>query len=160
MPEFQVDEKQRRPTTPAKKKIKNVKKSFHLVGNYIRTRAAVAREAAEKKVVQTSRDPPRTRLAVKEGKQKVEPVNIDSNCKKVSSFDIKIKKVSSKVPVILITSKERESEKMLGDDSGGISANNKATGQDDDGNKSPFPERVILVFEFCVNFGIYVEVIV
>ncbi|XP_057539049.1 casein kinase 1-like protein HD16 [Amaranthus tricolor] len=142
MPEFQADEKQRRPTTPAKKKIKNVKKSFHLVGNYIRTRAAVAREAAEKKVVQTSRDPPRTRLAVKEGKQKVEPVNIDSNCKKVSSFDIKIKKVSSKVPVILITSKERESEKMLGDDSGGISANNKATGQDDDGNKSPFPERV------------------
>ncbi|CAO2832897.1 unnamed protein product [Amaranthus hypochondriacus] len=143
MPEFQAGEKQRRTTTPAKKKIKNVKKSSHLVGNYIRTRAAVAREAAEKKVVQTSRDPPRTRLAVKEGKQKVEIVNIDSNCEKVRSFDNKIKKkVSSKVPVILITSKERESEKMLGDDSGGISANNKATGQDDDGNKSPFPERV------------------
>ncbi|XP_021729517.1 uncharacterized protein LOC110696515 [Chenopodium quinoa] len=30
---------------------------------------------------------------------------------------------------------------MLGDDSGGLSAN-KGTGHDDDGNKSPFPERV------------------
>uniref|UniRef100_A0A803KLY0 non-specific serine/threonine protein kinase n=1 Tax=Chenopodium quinoa TaxID=63459 RepID=A0A803KLY0_CHEQI len=89
MPELQRGVKRHRTS------VKN-QKSDHLVGNYIRTRAAVAREtakaaeAAGKKVVEEGervvKNPPRT--------------------------------------------------------SGGLSANNKATGQDDDGNKSPFPERV------------------
>ena len=102
-----------------------------------------AREAAEKKVVQKIRDSPRTRLAVKRGKQKVQLANINHNRKKISNLNNNNtkKKVISKVPVILIVSKEKEPEEMLGD-SGGLSANNKATGQDDDGNKSPFPERV------------------
>lgn len=150
MPELQRGFKRRR--SPVKNQ-----KSEHLVGNYIRTRAAVAREtAAKKKVVvvveereTVAEDPPRTRLAVNREKQKEQTrknTNISSKKKKI---------VSSKVPVIVISekatrSKERESEHqpegeeedMLGDDSGGLSANNKATGQDDDGNKSPFPERV------------------
>ncbi|CAO2837187.1 unnamed protein product [Amaranthus hypochondriacus] len=143
MPEFQRGEKRRRTTTPVKKEVNDAKKSSHLVGNYIRTRAVVAREAAEKKVVQKIRDSPRTRLAVKRGKQKVQLANINHNCKKISNLNNNStkKKVVSKVPVILIVSKEKEPEEMLGD-SGGLSANNKATGQDDDGNKSPFPERV------------------
>lgn len=150
MPELQRGFKRRR--SPVKNQ-----KSEHLVGNYIRTRAAVAREtAAKKKVVvvveereTVAEDPPRTRLAVNKEKQKEQTrknTNISNKKKKI---------VSSKVPVIVISekatrSKERESEHqpegeeedMLGDDSGGLSANNKATGQDDDGNKSPFPERV------------------
>ncbi|KNA14903.1 hypothetical protein SOVF_103060 [Spinacia oleracea] len=176
MPELQIGVKRRRAS------VKN-QKSDHLVGNYIRTRAAVAKETAKaaeagKKVVEEGKkiiggDPPRTRLAVKKEQQKETPPKIinTSNKKKVIT--------PSKVPVIVVSeketqSKERESEaveeeeeleeeeeeeleeeeeeeleleseeeeEMLGDDSGGLSANNKGTGQDDDGNKSPFPERV------------------
>ncbi|KAK9736047.1 hypothetical protein RND81_04G246500 [Saponaria officinalis] len=104
-------------------------------GNFVRTRAAAAREAA----AAGASDPPRTRLEVNRGKDKV-------------TAAVKNKKKVSKVPVIVISelkssSKEAEFEEdededeMVGDDSGGLSAN-KATGHDDDGTKSPFPERV------------------
>ncbi|GAB4856110.1 Casein kinase 1-like protein hd16 [Ancistrocladus abbreviatus] len=127
---------------PVKNQQQKRKKSEHLVGNYIRTRAAVAKEAAEagvqadKRVVIGNRRP-RTRLAAKEEEEEEKKA----------------------VPVIVISERESESDRikeeeeeaegereieneeaMLGDDSGGLSAN-KATGQDDD-NKAPFPERV------------------
>ena len=121
MPELQQGVTGRRPT------VKKTNKSDHLVGNYIRTRAAVAREAAAAAEA-AAIDPPKTRLAVKKGKQ--------------------TKK--EKVPVIVISERQGKSqpeerkfegEDMLGGDSGGLSAN-KATGQDDDSNKSPFPDKV------------------
>ena len=125
MPEFQRGLTRRRPP------VKKSNKSDHLVGNYVRTRAAVAREAAAA-AANAAGDPPRTRLAVKKEKQKV-----TTTAKK------------KKVPVIVISERLSKSEErkvevqdMLGGDSGGLSAN-KATGQDDDNNKSPFPDKVI-----------------
>lgn len=124
MPEFQRGVTRRRPT------VKKSNKSDHLVGNYVRTRAAVAREAAAA-AANPAGDPPRTRLAVKKEKQKV-----TTTAKK------------KKVPVIVISERQSKSEErkvevqdMLGGDSGGLSAN-KATGQEDDNNKSPFPDKV------------------
>uniref|UniRef100_A0A803NDY3 F-box domain-containing protein n=1 Tax=Chenopodium quinoa TaxID=63459 RepID=A0A803NDY3_CHEQI len=162
MPELQRGNSVKTTTNKKQKNIvdNNQKKSTHLVGNYIRTRAAVAREAEAVAVVgvveeereKVVKDPPRTRLAVKKGKFKEQTTNnnkrVINNTKNNSG---KKKKVVDKVvPVVVISEKEselneRESEvreEMLGDDSGGLSANNKGTGHDDDGNKSPFPERV------------------
>lgn len=138
MPELQRGTTRRRPPV---KNHRRDDKSDHLVGNYIRTRAAVAKEAAKAKAASPAPakvgDPPRTRLAVKKEKQQKTP---------------KKKKVPVPVPVIVISERlsdkksEREllaagKEDMLGDDSGGLSAN-KATGQDDDKNNAPFPDKV------------------
>ncbi|GMH11522.1 hypothetical protein Nepgr_013363 [Nepenthes gracilis] len=117
---------------------KQSKRSGHLVGNYIRTRAAVAREAAEAKALADNKiqervkigDRPRTRLAAKEEEQKKpSPVIL------ISERESQSDRIEGEAEERL-----REKQGMLGDDSGGLSAN-KAAGQDDD-NKAPFPERV------------------
>ncbi|XP_061367615.1 casein kinase 1-like protein HD16 isoform X2 [Gastrolobium bilobum] len=79
---------------------------------YVKTRAAVAREVAAAEAAVVER--PRTRLVAKKLKQEK--------------------------PVIVISEKE-EIEGVMGDDSGGLSAN-KGVAQEDEGNTPPFPERV------------------
>ncbi|GAB2270697.1 Casein kinase 1-like protein hd16 [Dionaea muscipula] len=122
-------------------------KSKHLVGNYIRTRAASAKEAAEARAAAAgdikgaedlggSADRPRTRLAVKEvgeEKEKTSPVIVISD-KGESLGDLGRLEEEDEEGVV------KKEEEMLGDDTGGLSAN-KATAQDDE-NKAPFPERV------------------
>ncbi|GAB4835135.1 Casein kinase 1-like protein hd16 [Ancistrocladus abbreviatus] len=137
-----IRKRARRP--PVNSQQEKRKKSEHLVGNYIRTRAAVAKEAAEAGALADKKGGigdrrPRTRLAVKkeekEKEKKAVPVIVISEEK--SEFD-RVKEEEEEAAA----EEDREigKEDMLGDDSGGLSAN-KAIGQDDD-NKAPFPERV------------------
>lgn len=96
--------------------------------NYVRTRAAVAREAAE------ALARPRTRLAarkLKEGDQDDQVIVISEK-----DSDSGRRKGKEKV-------EEEEDKAAMGDDSGGLSAN-KAAGQEEEGNTAPFPERVCL----------------
>ncbi|KAK7295846.1 hypothetical protein RJT34_18758 [Clitoria ternatea] len=85
-------------------------------GKYVKTRAAVAREAA------VAAERPRTRLAAKKLEQD-KPVIV------ISEPDSHTKNV------------EEEIEGVMGDESGGLSAN-KGVPQEDDANAAPFPERV------------------
>ncbi|GAB2276960.1 Casein kinase 1-like protein hd16 [Dionaea muscipula] len=121
-------------------------KSEHLVGNYIRTRAAAAKEAAEARAGVVAEDiegfgnRPRTRLSVKkEEVDKAAPAIVILEEKEGQGkgegeegyFD-RVEEEGKEGVV-----KEQE---MMGDGSGGLSAN-KATVQDDE-IKAPFPERV------------------
>uniref|UniRef100_A0A803NDY2 Uncharacterized protein n=1 Tax=Chenopodium quinoa TaxID=63459 RepID=A0A803NDY2_CHEQI len=103
MPELQRGNSVKTTTNKKQKNIvdNNQKKSTHLVGNYIRTRAAVAREAEAVAVVgvveeereKVVKDPPRTRLAVKKGKFKEQTTN---NNKRVQVGAFPIYKVERK----------------------------------------------------------------
>ncbi|KAH9611744.1 hypothetical protein KSS87_012083 [Heliosperma pusillum] len=128
MPEFRRGENRRR-ISPVKNP-RNPNKPV-VVGNCVRTRAAAAREAAAADVVPAG-DHGKRRVEVKKGKRKVSEVPV---------IVISERKSSSKEAGFEEEEEEEEEEEMLGDDSGGLSAN-KATGHDDDGGKSPFPERV------------------
>ncbi|KAA8528147.1 hypothetical protein F0562_035602 [Nyssa sinensis] len=113
------------------------KKSEHLVGNYIKTRAAVAKEAAQAKAAAQQRQC-RTRLAAPAKKRKEEQVIVISEDKKVEE---------GKKGGFLAKSRSGGEEGeignrgTMGDDSGGLSAN-KVTGQEEEGSTTPFPERV------------------
>ncbi|KAF5735728.1 protein kinase 3 [Tripterygium wilfordii] len=94
--------------------------------NQVKTRAAAAREAA----TEAARERPRTRLAAKrlrkqeEEKEKVQEDQVIVISERDS--DLKSKKATKGV---------------MADDSGGLSAN-KAGGQEEEGNTTPFPEKV------------------
>ncbi|KAK2969113.1 hypothetical protein RJ640_028577 [Escallonia rubra] len=116
----------RRRATPAKR-------SEHLVGNYIKTRAAVAKEeAAEgtKAAVKAEGVKPRRRRGKgkKEEREEEEKVVVISDDKKGEEGGEKGEAF------------EKGKDKMA-DASGGLSAN-KVTGQEEEGNTAPFPERV------------------
>lgn len=100
--------------------------------NYVKTRAAVAREAAE------ALARPR-RLAARKLKQKDQE---EDQVIVISERDSDSERRKGKEKV--------EQEKVrpaMGDDSGGLSAN-KAAGQEEEGNTAPFPERVRDCFSF------------
>ena len=136
MPELRRGVRRRRATV-------GQKKSESPATKYVKTRAAVAREVAETK------QRPRTRLATKQLKQEKLPVIVISEPDSYSEEPIKADKDKEEV------------EGVMGDDSGGLSAK-KPVGQDDDGNTTPFPERVsfsvffpfILVRLFLATFMI------
>ncbi|XP_023512698.1 casein kinase 1-like protein HD16 isoform X1 [Cucurbita pepo subsp. pepo] len=93
-------------------------------GAYVKTRAAVAREAAE------ARPRPRTRLAIKElNKNQEEEVIVISQ----RDTDLEDKKVQGL--------EVEEDKGAMGDESGGLSAN-KAAGIEEEGSSAPFPEKV------------------
>ncbi|CAL5357936.1 unnamed protein product [Camellia sinensis] len=129
-----VDQRRRNPA----------KKSEHLVGNYIKTRAAVAKEAAEAKAAAAEEAGERKRRgarlvgAVK--KRKEEQVVVISEDKKVEEGE----KEGGSLPASggegaeAAIGKKRDT---MGDESGGLSAN-KVTGQEEEGNTAPFPEKV------------------
>lgn len=93
-------------------------RSEHLVGNYIKTRAAAAKEAAEKKPRKGNR-----KLKEKE--------------------EVKEKEKEEVIVIVSEEDKEKceEGDKKMGDASGGLSAN-RVTGQEEEGSTAPFPERV------------------
>ncbi|KAF3444433.1 hypothetical protein FNV43_RR14125 [Rhamnella rubrinervis] len=93
--------------------------------NYVKTRAAVAREAAEALVR------PRTRLAARQLKDE----DPEDQVIVLSERDSDSERRKGKEKV------EEEEKPAMGDDSGGLSAN-KAAGQEEEGNTAPFPERV------------------
>lgn len=132
-----VDRKDSRPASATKKR------SEHLVGNYIKTRAAAAKEAEEAAAVQVVKPQKRRTRKQKEVVEEEAPP-------------------PPPAPVILISEGEGEKEKAgvfvaggkkkagevvkkgdlkMADASGGLSAN-KATGQEEEGNTAPFPDRV------------------
>ena len=117
---------QRRQNSPAKKK------SEPLVGNYIKTRAAVAKEAAVKAAEKEA-----AQRATKKGKKKKK--NVVSEGKKVEGGEREggcLPRSGGESGEGVIGGKDR-----MGDDSGGLSAN-KVTGQEEEGSTAPFPERV------------------
>lgn len=102
--------------------------------NYVKTRAAVAREAAE------ALARPRTRLAARKLKEE----DPEDQVIVLSERDSDSERRKGKERV------EEEEKPAMGDDSGGLSAN-KAAGQEEEGNTAPFPERVcvfLLYFAF------------
>lgn len=101
--------------------------------NYVKTRAAVARAAAAAAAAAEER--PRTRLAAKKLEQE-KPVIVISEEEEAESD---VERANKK------KDKERIEEGVMGDDSGGLSAN-KGVAQEDEGNTAPFPERVFLYF--------------
>ncbi|CAI9268574.1 unnamed protein product [Lactuca saligna] len=103
------------------------KRSEHLVGNHVKTRAAAAREAAAVGVEPKQQKKPR--LPTKKKKEGL-----------------------AKKPVVVISEAEEDKKRTeetreetfkvaMADGSGGLSAN-KVTGQEEEGNTAPFPERV------------------
>ncbi|KAI7991645.1 Casein kinase 1-like protein HD16 [Camellia lanceoleosa] len=129
-----VDQRRRNPA----------KKSEHLVGNYIKTRAAVAKEAAEAKAAAAEEGGERkrrgARLVGAAKKRKEEQVVVISEDKKVEEGE----KEGGSLPASegegaeAAIGKKRDT---MGDESGGLSAN-KVTGQEEEGNTAPFPEKV------------------
>ncbi|CAL5433819.1 unnamed protein product [Camellia sinensis] len=129
-----VDQRRRNPA----------KKSEHLVGNYIKTRAAVAKEAAEAKAAAAEEAGERkrrgARLVGAAKKRKEEQVVVISEDKKVEEGE----KEGGSLPASggegaeAAIGKKRDT---MGDESGGLSAN-KVTGQEEEGNTAPFPEKV------------------
>lgn len=102
--------------------------------NYVKTRAAVAREAAE------ALARPRTRLAARKLKEE----DPEDQVIVLSERDSDSERIKGKEKV------EEEEKPAMGDESGGLSAN-KAAGQEEEGNTAPFPERVcifLLYFAF------------
>eukprot|EP00268_Persea_americana_P011455 TRINITY_DN1483_c0_g1_i1.p1 TRINITY_DN1483_c0_g1~~TRINITY_DN1483_c0_g1_i1.p1 ORF type:complete len:726 (+),score=130.73 TRINITY_DN1483_c0_g1_i1:352-2529(+) len=123
------------------------RKSEHKVGNYIRTRAAVAKEAADAAgaivVVEKERGKnragkkTRTRLGVGRKRAKVAEGAAAADKKGVKAVCVEEVRVGGGEGVQC----ENPREAMVGDNSGGLSAN-KVTGQEEEGSTSPFPERV------------------
>ena len=103
-------------------------------GNYVKTRAAVAREAAE------ARPRPRTRLAIKELNN-----NQDDQVIVISERDTGLE--DRKVQGL---EEEQEDKGAMGDESGGLSAN-KAAGIEEEGSSAPFPEKVFLFLIFTLD---------
>lgn len=95
--------------------------------NYVKTRAALAREAAE------VRPRPRTRLAIKELTKNQEDEVIVISERDTGLEDNKVQKE--------LLQEEKEDKGAMGDESGGLSAN-KAAGVEEEGNSAPFPEKV------------------
>lgn len=93
-------------------------------GTYVKTRAAVAREAAE------ARPRPRTRLAIKELNKNQEDEVIVISERDTGFEDKKVQQLQ-----------EEEDKGAMGDESGGLSAN-KAAGIEEEGSSAPFPEKV------------------
>lgn len=107
------------------------KRSEQLVGKYVKTRAA----AATLVKVKQQKNPRRQTKQTKEEKEGLAP------------------------PTLVVVSeteergKETVKEVRMGD-SGGLSAN-KVTGQEEEGNTAPFPDRVLhslSVFDFVLKF--------
>ncbi|XP_057755034.1 casein kinase 1-like protein HD16 [Arachis stenosperma] len=97
--------------------------------NYVKTRAAVARAAAA--VATVAEERPRTRLAAKKLEQEEKPVIVISE----EEAESDVERAKNK------KSEERIEVGVMGDESGGLSAN-KGAAQEDEGNTAPFPERV------------------
>jgi len=124
--------------------------------NYVKTRAAVAREAKKR---------PRTRLEAKRLKEKEEEGD-NSNRNRNSNRRVEEEEEEEGKRVILISESDKKGKNLLvdieeeekveklkgpmADDSGGLSAN-KAGGQEEEGNNAPFPDKVCL-FCFCFCF--------
>ncbi|GFZ12971.1 protein kinase family protein [Actinidia rufa] len=116
---------QRRQNPPAKKK------SEPLVGNYIKTRAAVAKEAAVKAAEKEA-----AQRATKKGRRKKKKAIVVSEGEKVEGGEREGGCLPRSGGEGVIGGRD-----MMGDDSGGLSAN-KVTGQEEEGSTAPFPERV------------------
>ncbi|KAJ9697814.1 hypothetical protein PVL29_007105 [Vitis rotundifolia] len=123
------------------------KRSEHLVGNYIRTRAAVAKAraveaaaAGKGKAVVVEAARPR----VARRRQRKGQVIVISEGQGGSEKE-KSEKPAEEEEGGFLGDKEGGGgvgkKEMMGDDSGGLSAN-KATGQEEEGSTAPFPERV------------------
>lgn len=167
MPELRRGERRNRaPSLDLRRKRRAAaagRKSEHKVGNYIRTRAAVAKEAADAAgavvVVEKERGKnrvgkkTRTRLGVGRKRAKVaEGAAAAADKKGVKAVCVEEVGVGGGEGVQC----ENLREAMVGDNSGGLSAN-KVTGQEEEGSTSPFPERVSLSIHLsfylskCVN---------
>lgn len=121
------------------------KRSEHLVGNYIKTRAAAAKEAAAAVVGTTA--------VVAETKVNKSTKRVTRRQKKEAAVVEEEAAPVAEPPLIVISEgKEKEGGKKknleMADGSGGLSAN-KAT-QEEEGNTAPFPERVLSLFSVCV----------
>ncbi|MED6143100.1 Casein kinase 1-like protein hd16 [Stylosanthes scabra] len=117
----QVGRKTAEPTSPAT--------------NYVKTRAAIARAAAATAAAAVER--PRTRLAAKKLEQEEKPVIVISEEEEEEEEEAEsdVERAKNK------KSEERIEVGVMGDESGGLSAN-KGVAQEDEGNTAPFPERV------------------
>ncbi|KAF5203386.1 Casein kinase 1-like protein hd16 [Thalictrum thalictroides] len=126
------------------------RKSQFLVGNRVRTRAAVAKAAAatnaakvpvvkqqenrrKKKKTTTPAVKPRTRLATATAAAKDRSKQSLTCIPEISSWGW--------IDQIDLKNLQQKEVEMVADDSGGLSAN-KAVGQEEEGNTAPFPERV------------------
>lgn len=121
------------------------KRSEHLVGNYIRTRAAVAKARAVEAaaagkgkavVVEAPRVARRRQrkgqvIVISEGQGGSEKERSEKPAEEEEGGFLGDKEGGGGVG----------KKEMMGDDSGGLSAN-KATGQEEEGSTAPFPERV------------------
>lgn len=127
------------------------KKAEHLVGNFVKTRAAAAKEAAEAKAKAKAADvaPRRGRGArllvgaAKKGKGKEEEVIVVSEGTKVEGGERGREREGGFLPEEKVEGGEDligGREKIMGDDSGGLSAN-KVTAEEE-GSTAPFPEKV------------------
>lgn len=108
-----------------------------VVGNNIRTRAAVARAKAEAKAAEEAAKEAEVKEGL-EGKEKNQQKEEDEEEEKV-------------VPVA------EDKEEKMADKNGGLSAKGSA-GQDDDGNAAPFPDKVTVKTQCFLREFMFVSV--
>lgn len=141
MPELRSGVRRARASVIDKKKnAASKKRSEHLVGKYVKTRAAEKKEAVEEATV----------VVKVEAKEQKKPKPRRTNKKENEGLVTAVNE-----PVILVSEHKVEIEKkvVMADGSGGLSAN-KVTGQEEEGNTAPFPGGVcflLSVFQYFCN---------
>ncbi|KAJ4971836.1 hypothetical protein NE237_004935 [Protea cynaroides] len=152
MPELRSGLRRARvPVVDQGRQTRAAKKSEPVVGNCVRTRAAVAKKAAKDEAARigtkTRAGKPRTRLSVR---NRARAAVILISDKKGESDRDRVRetreegkgKVGDRIDNLGVGfCAENQKKEMMGDDSGGLSAN-KVGGQEEEGNTAPFPERV------------------
>jgi len=153
MPELRSGVRRGRAPVVDKRRRQNQaeKKSEHLVGNFIKTRAAAAKEATEAKAKAKAKA---AEVAPRRGRG----ARLGGTAKKGKGKEEEKEQVIVVSEGTKVEGGEREGGSLprsggeggktgvgdrgiMGDDSGGLSAN-KVTGQEEEGSTAPFPERV------------------
>ncbi|KAK9274114.1 hypothetical protein L1049_018928 [Liquidambar formosana] len=149
MPELRKGVRRNRAPVTATQRRTPVRRSEHLVGNYIKTRAAVAKEAKAKAKaagaveikVNLGAEAGRERTRLGKRKLKEEQVIViserDSESERKRGKKVEEEGEGGEAVGVVGVGKE----KTMADDSGGLSAN-KVTGQEEEGSTAPFPDRV------------------
>uniref|UniRef100_A0A2N9H9W6 non-specific serine/threonine protein kinase n=1 Tax=Fagus sylvatica TaxID=28930 RepID=A0A2N9H9W6_FAGSY len=119
------------PSSPSPSPSPSLPPPATAVGNYVKTRAAVARAKKLKLEKNNSNKNKKKNKTTEEEEEKEEKQ--EDQVIVISEKDSGLDKKKGK--------KKEEKAAAMGDDSGGLSAN-KAAGQEEEGSTAPFPERV------------------
>lgn len=143
MPELRSGLRRGRGPVTATQRRTPVRRSEQLTGNYVKTRAAVAKAKAAEGIEIKDRLVAETggqRATLVKRKQREEQAIVilekDSESERKTCKRVKAAREVGEAAGVGL-----RNERKMGDESGGLSAN-KVTGQEEEGSTAPFPERV------------------